>query len=92
MKMNVIKIVNRNQRAFSSRGDAETMAMALADFSARGGRFLVIDAGAKHKVVWDECKVRDGVNEGEVVYEVSTNCNSGTLSWRECYEGAFRFD
>lgn len=77
-----------NKIYFKTLAEAETAACAQANYFV-GGRFLVYQlAKNKYYVQYDPCKVRDGVDESDVLAEYCTHCNSGTMSWKEALQDA----
>lgn len=76
--------MNINKRLFNNVSDAKIMAKALS-LRYLGGKWIVFrDKKGNYKVQADECLVRAGVDESHVIYQVRTNCNSGTYTWKEC--------
>ena len=79
-----------NKMTFDNLYEATVAACAQAEY-AMGGRFLVYQLTSnKYRVQYDSCKVRDGVDESDVLAEFWTHCNSGTVSWKEAVEIAYR--
>lgn len=77
-----------NKVYFETYTDACISARAQADYYPTG-RFIVRKIHSdRYKVVWDECKVRDGVDESDHLSEYWTHCGSGTVSWKTAVENA----
>lgn len=76
--------VDENTRRFRNRLDAELQASILAE-SVPGGRWYVTRQGriGDFEVRFDECKVRDGADESEILFEAPSHCNSGVRNYRE---------
>lgn len=79
--------MNRKQINFDNLFDAKVQALALADFY-EGGRWCVYETKTGYRVVWDECKTRDGVDESDIIFEADSSCNSGTREYVECRNDA----
>lgn len=79
-----------NKMTFDNLYEATIAACAHAEYHVNG-RFLVYQLKKnKYYVQYDFCKVRDGVDESDVLAQFCTHCNSGTVSWKEAVEIAYR--
>ena len=79
--------MNRKQINFDNLFDAKVQALALADFYPHG-RWCVYSSSGGYRVAFDECAVRDGVDESEIIFQASSHCNSGTREYVECRNDA----
>lgn len=80
--------MNRNQVNFKNLYDAKIQALALAKFYNMGRHIVYKKADGTYYVQFDECKVRDGVDESDIIYEACSNCNSGTQDYTTCKKEA----
>lgn len=79
-----------NKMTFDNLYEATIAARAQAEYHVNG-RFLVYQLKKnKYYVQYDFCKVRDGVDESDVLAQFCTHCNSGTVSWKKAVEIAYR--
>ena len=73
---------NRNQMTFTDLDDAKIQAIALS-MCNNDGRWKVYRCKyGKYHVQYDECKVRDGVDD-DFIFESCSDCNSGTWEYRD---------
>ena len=79
--------MNRKQINFKSLFEAKVQAVGLANFYV-GGRWCVYKSCNGYRVVFDECKIRDGVDESDILFQAHSNCNSGTREYTECRNAA----
>lgn len=84
MKIEGIEIgadFNSRQRKFKELEDAKIQAIALSLYYTDGRWKVYQRADKTYFVQWDECKVRDGV-EDDFIFSSDSNCNSGTWDYR----------
>ena len=79
----------RTQVNFSDFSSACIQAMALSNFYNKG-RWCVYAVKNGYRVVFDECKVRDGIDESDILFEAESNCNSETKDYITCRDAAFK--
>lgn len=81
LRQSVPERMVKDKSFFRTLAGAKLQCDALAAITDRG-RWYVIPKGKRFEVRWDECAVRDGVDESERIYQATCQCRDGNHDYR----------